>query len=272
MINHARTLLLNISGSDAQNVPGSEYVPSGFTAKTLSPELMSVRRTIFGSDPDQLFLNYRVRQCLVLLHSTELNDYIRELDNRITYDTAFGLDLFQSTVFRTSIRRVRGARFKSHVSGELSANEARGRCIHRWRIRVIDADTVNVARRGHETGDDEVSVTANNGLSSPIGLTGSSLIARLAVPAPDDSLAAIIDNVYVVDGVARPASTLVDVATQLRSSISDAVSRALFGVRPAEPFKTFRNLWYDHPALPYSLGGLLMALIYRTHEYQERSQ
>lgn len=271
MINHARTLLLNISGSDAQSVVGAEHVPDEFLAKTLSPELTSVRRTIFGSDPDQLFLNYRVRQCLILLHSTELDEYVRKLDNRITYDTTFKLDLFSPSVFKTSIRRVRGAKFKSHVSGELAANEARGRCLHRWRLRVVDADTVNVARRGHETGDEEVAVTVSGGLSSPIPLHGSTLTARLSVPAADDSLAAIIDNTYTVDGIARPSTTLIDVAAHLRSSIGDAVSRALFGARPVEPFKTFRNLWYDHTVLPYSMGGLLMALIYRTNEYQERS-
>lgn len=270
MINHARTLLLNLSGSDAHSVVGSEYVPEDFVAKTLSPELASVRRTIFGSDPDQVFMNYRVRQCLVMLHSTELDEYVRQLDNRITYDTTFKHDMVTTTAFRRSIRRVRGAKFKSHLAGDLEANEAKGRCVYRWRIRVVDADTVNVARRAHEVGDEELAVTVSGGLSSPIPLHGSSLTARLSVPAADDSLAAIIDNVYAVEGTVRPTSTLVDVAAQLRTSLSEPVSRALFGVKPAEPFKTFRNLWYDNPALPYSLGGLLMALIYRTHEYQER--
>ena len=41
---------------------------------------------------------------------------------------------------------------------------------------------------------------------------------------------------------------------------------SLFGVAPKEPYETFKNLWFDHPLPVYRMGGLVLALIYRTNE------
>ena len=30
-----------------------------------------------------------------------------------------------------------------------------------------------------------------------------------------------------------------------------------------EPYKTFRNLWFKHPHMPYRLGAALAAYVYR---------
>ena len=87
MFNHARTLLLNISGS---NNPGSSYlgeelVPADYAAITLPSYIENVRRSLFGADPDRAMLNYRIRQLLTLIAGTDLQEYITDLDSRITY-------------------------------------------------------------------------------------------------------------------------------------------------------------------------------------------
>ena len=44
----------------------------------------------------------------------------------------------------------------------------------------------------------------------------------------------------------------------------------LFGVDDnAQPYATFKNLWNDHPNPMYRLGGLVLAMIYRTNEVIE---
>ena len=92
MFNHARTLLLNISGS---NNPGSSYlgeelVPADYAAITLPSYIENVRRPLFGAAPDRAMLNYRIRQLLTLIADTDLQEYIVGLDSRITY--ALGSD------------------------------------------------------------------------------------------------------------------------------------------------------------------------------------
>jgi hypothetical protein len=37
----------------------------------------------------------------------------------------------------------------------------------------------------------------------------------------------------------------------------------LFGDSPVEPFKTFQNLFRDRYEVPYSLGGIVLAYVYR---------
>lgn len=111
MINHFRTLLLNRSGEEAGVSAhlGDEYVPTWYRAVPLPSYLTSVRRLLFGAAPDRVYLNYRVRQCLSLMHSSELAEFVTHLDSRITYDVAddtwlrsdaFGLRASREDVFR----------------------------------------------------------------------------------------------------------------------------------------------------------------------------
>ena len=48
--------------------------------------------------------------------------------------------------------------------------------------------------------------------------------------------------------------------------VGEPVLLQLFGVSPVEPYKTFHNCFLNHPELAYQLGGLLLALVYRTAE------
>jgi hypothetical protein len=49
-------------------------------------------------------------------------------------------------------------------------------------------------------------------------------------------------------------------------SIGEPTLTSLFGVAPAEPFRTFQNLWEQNDEVPLRLGGLILATIYRTNE------
>jgi hypothetical protein len=42
----------------------------------------------------------------------------------------------------------------------------------------------------------------------------------------------------------------------------------LFGVSPAEPFKTFKNIWFEHPHTAYRLAAFILAFIYRVNSLQ----
>ena len=50
------------------------------------------------------------------------------------------------------------------------------------------------------------------------------------------------------------------------SRLGEPVYLGLFGANPAEPYRTFRNLWTGCRELPLRLSGLLCALAYRTEE------
>jgi hypothetical protein len=45
----------------------------------------------------------------------------------------------------------------------------------------------------------------------------------------------------------------------------------LFGAAPAEPYRTWKALWYSGQPLPYRLGAVLLATAWRTDEVRGRT-
>lgn len=254
MINHARTLLLNRHGAGYGGRPGDEYIPPEF--REISPlpgYLQNLRSQLFGSDPDWFFLNYRVRQCLGLLHSTELAEFVVALDPRITYD------LTESSLLPDSLYELTTPDESIYVIGKLGLPDRYGRAAHSWKLTDNDGE-VEVARLTKPVQTVTQSYTVDGGLSSPIALVGSDAAVRIRPQS---------GRVWRLSGYARPQASLGQLAAAVAGS-SAVYMNALFGIGTAsgaaEPWLTFRNLWYDHPELAYKLGGLLLAVIYRMEE------
>jgi hypothetical protein len=257
MINHARTLLLN---RQAENVayggqPGDEYVPTDFVAvRSLPAYLLNLRATLLGTDPDRVYGNYRARQYMALLHATELVEFVTELDPRITYDVD-NPDLFPASLFGVEVPNN-----YIHVIGELGPPDVNGRCYHEWDINILTGSTLAVTRhtKPQQYSVQEYAFTA--GLSNAMSLVGSTAKFKISDgPASN----------WTVRGYARPQKDLGEILGELESTGTPYLNQ-LFGVgsptAASEPFKTFRNLWFQHPELAYRLGGLLLAVIYRMEE------
>ena len=87
MINHYRTALLNISGSNWPGLeyPGEELVDPMFRQKPMSGYVSTVHRLIFGESPDRAYLNYRLRQLTTMWHDGDLHEAVTAKDSRLTY-------------------------------------------------------------------------------------------------------------------------------------------------------------------------------------------
>jgi len=258
MINHARTLLLNVAGPRTGS-PGEEYIPPLFQPVTLPACLQTVRRVLFGASPDRTMLNVRGRQLLMVLHATELVQYVLDLDPRITY--VLGDDRLFSGVF--GARVIAGDPETLFPVGELGAPDDTGTAEHRWSIHVLDGSRVRVRRTCRPAANETYDYTVAAGLSDLVRLPGSSLRFRFR-PVPGRR--------WTIAGYARPTSDLGRLTATLRA-MGEAVSVELFGIgtprAKTEPFLTFLNLWQRHHEMPYQLGGLLLALIYRTDELRQ---
>ncbi len=80
MINHFRTLLLNLSDTGTS----AEHITKGFTARELKGELLSIYNILFpGNREDKL---KKAHAYLELIHGTNLSGIFTKIDNRITYD------------------------------------------------------------------------------------------------------------------------------------------------------------------------------------------
>jgi hypothetical protein len=256
MLNHFRTLLLNRSGSTSGfvNRLGEEFIPTEFRSITNLPNyVVKPRQVLFGNQPDWLFENYRVRQLLAIVHATPLAEYVTAFDNRITYDVS-NPDMF-ANVFRTTTKG-EGIRF----AGRPGEPDGIGQSLRRWNISVIDEDTVRISQVLPSPRVDNIDYTLENGWSNLLKLGGNDFYFSFN---PD------LNDAWSVEQKLRPQRSLGELVANLEAATAPYWND-LFGVGTAsgeeEPWKTFRNLWHDHPELPYRLSGFLVALVYRTEQ------
>jgi hypothetical protein len=73
---------------------------------------------------------------------------------------------------------------------------------------------------------------------------------------------------WLVETKANPAPIITTAFPSLEM-LGEPIFLELFGSAPAEPYSTFKNLWFDHPLPAYRLSGLVLALIYRTEELRK---
>lgn len=252
MINHARVLLINRPCDGSIGLPGDEYIPPRFKPVGPLPSyLKGIRQILFGPSPDRIFGNFRARQFTALLHATELIQFVRQLDTRITYDVDND-DLFNPDVF--------GLKVSSDglsLVGTPTPPDATGKSFQRWRLTVEDSNTAKVIRVTSPSTEVETDFTVTDGVSSPVPLPGSGVSATFY---PN------VGQSWDICGYIRPAASLTAIVNNLRNANGGHINE-LFGVGSlvgaTEPFKTFMNLWLDHPEQAYHLGGLLLAVIYR---------
>lgn len=298
MINHARTLLLNISAQRTQlQDPGYEYVPAEFVPIQLPPALSTLRRVLFGAKPDLYFLSARAQELLGYIHSTELEEHIYRFDTRVTYWPPISAAVFGNAKANVLVRQTVGAPMQVVAAGQFSANSTTGRSTEEYTVVMHNTAGVTflVTRA-----DNETTTTAVPDLANPptITLPGTALGLRpnfnsavaeetrtfetaallvteqfdtLSTPQPESLPTG--DNIarWLVTARANPQPAITTLLTNLEL-LGEPLFLSLFGVAPVEPYLTFKNLWFDHPIPAYRLAGLTLAVIYRTEETKEANR
>ncbi len=293
MINHARTLLLNARPGAVGQFPGEEYVPAGFQPAPVGSALQSVRQLLFGSRPDRLMLNYRVKQLLTVVAATPLQSYLTALDARLTYDLAADASLFEHT-FGISAQQLSGDTLAITLGGvpDMSV-DATGLCRQKWRLTFGSPISVTVRRLTYPFDETTVGFTITDSLSSAIPLIGSGFFFKFypldgtldwetltedewealdelnwESLLPDNDSGSFVAN-PVIDVVAdvRPQRDLGQLLAGL-DTLGEPTILSLFGVGTAlqttEPYATCYRLFQQHPDLPHRLGAAVTALIYQT--------
>lgn len=318
MINHARTLLLNISANRTQLQDlGYEYIPAAYNAVKLNASLSTLRRALFGSNPDNYFLNVRARELLGYIHETELAQYVEALDSRITYWPPGRTEFFENSKARVNIVQTAGNPLRLNFGGTFSANNATGTSTQAYDVALNNVGG-NLSVVTQQTTKPAPATTTTPILSTAAApsieladtrlrfavnfvATGIEDIATAALLTETSDL--LITEEYFVNGLPlgfeiEPQEILMQMRGRPRLAstfpIGEGIARwrittqvnpspvianisalellgaplflDLFGVASVEPYATFKNLWFDHPLPTYRLGGLILALIYRTDE------
>lgn len=262
MLNHLRTLLLNRDGNEVgvDAYPGEELVPDDYRALSLPSYLLDVRRRLFGSDPDRVFLNYRLHQYLTLLHATDLEEFVLGLDPRITYSDNRNYSLGLNETFSPHVTQLEGVVSELQLGGQAASPDFNGRCSYDFRIEILAPDSLEIVRRSRLAASWIEPLTLNSGLSPIFVLPDTGYTFRITTQNAGVA--------WRVRGYLRPQWDLSRIVADL-DNMGEPTLLRLFGLDDEEPWSTFRNLWRRHDELPYRLGGLLLAVGYRTEAFRQ---
>ena len=257
MINHIRTLLLNEDGTGTgfTNQPGDEFVPPNFQAQVLPTTAAKSMIPLLGEGADRVAKNYRLRQLMAVLHSTELEEFVLQPDPRITYDILPLDELFDS-LFQATIEPLEGTLSQLFLVGRLEDEVVSGPIHQQWLVEVTSSTSVRVDRLSPPPSTTYQNYVLTENLSNLLSLTGSTLQFRVEGG---------IGSKWHVQVYQRPAADLGQVLADV-DAITEDIKLSLFGVgtsrAKAEPWLTFRNLYQKHIELPYRLGAFTLAVGY----------
>lgn len=258
MFNHARTLLLNLDGGPGYfpECPGEELIPGGYEKLELPTYLDVFRSRFFGADPDRAMLNYRSWQLLQLVEATELQSHILALDSRITYDLNINRLSLQNTFLPKVIRQGGTSAQTLTIAGTPIKPDASGKATFDYQINIVNPN-IQIKRLTFPLIDVQHLLDLTDGLSPYFALPLSGY--KFCVNTTDEAVS------WRIQGYLRPQNSLSEIEKGLHS-IGEPYLLQLFGTSSAEPYATFRNCWEKHPEFAYRLGGIVLAMIYRTEE------
>jgi len=259
MPNMARTLLRNVDGDTAQTVGlFAKYVPPYYRAVPLSSGLLTVRRALFGSNPDQDGLDLMVWRYMRILHSTEYSDWLTALDPRITYD---GLESVLDVAYGPTVSRDSAA---FQFTGDPGLGGASGRLRAAWTIEQLSLGVYRITELSSRRSE-TYSVALSDGMTEFMAMPGyTAYKVRIQTGL-------LTDSQWSVTYLSRPGPEMDPINRAVQASnIGIEAYTELFPSR--EPFKLFKQLWEQHSLFPYKMSGYLLALIYRTEEIRSRGR
>ncbi len=257
MINRVRTLLMNRGreGNDLR-LPGEEYIPAEFVRRQQPAWLRRIYTRLFGATPDRLFINYRMRQLMQMIHATPLAEFVSVDSTDITYlpfrDELNGT-LFQQTITPTGVAYLHGG----HV-----ADEAAGQTGYAWTVRLIAEDTVRVTTLTPVEAYVDVPVTFSGGLSNVIPLIPKRLTTSFNTAAVGFS--------YRVESVVRPTTDLTAVLTSAFNGAEGLDTLNLFNPTIAAEQTMYHDIWTKHTQFVMRYAAVCLAIANFT-EVQETS-
>lgn len=263
MINHARTLLLNVSDSYSNGSMGAEYISEDFSVLELPNYLKNIRSTLFGSDPELVYLNSQVNRLIQLVSATDYEPYLYKFDPRKTYNT----EELGSTFLSYNFSFVNKHSVYTDVAtlGKLQPDVGVGALLQVWTIGLVKdtswtAIVTNLKTR--QTATTVLTTSPEGAYSSPIAVPGQT--AKMSIKLDAELYVSGYSYNATIVAVAHPPDTLNDVISKVALLGGDLTD--LFGRSAVEPYMTFYGLWGQDESFPDKVAGLTLALIWRMNE------
>lgn len=242
MINAVRTLLLNQSSAVAWPVDqaGAQYVSPAYRPVVLPPALFAIRGALFGWQPDNLTLNYRLAQYMALLHADDAClPHVLSMDHRFTYRP----HAWRTHPWGIVVTPLSGDG-RLEVTGQFAGDDVMGR----------NHDTFDLSV---DTGEDSLTVASTLGVVTHAlsAASGDNFLAlgnglSLRITADDDCG-------FRLEVSARPSRSLPEILAGLDAT-GDVVSRSL------SRHPLFENMYRRGESSTRRLCGALLGLAFAT--------
>jgi hypothetical protein len=253
MINHARTLLANVAVGGLTN-PLEEYISANFVP--LAPEIIpgwltSLRKVLFGSDPDRDYLMHRVRDLLAVVYSAGYQESLQENDKRITHSD--GADNLAYPPQLQISQYVGATPSVPAILGGYDAADAGSRVSYRFKVIVNPGGTAFQVLRivPKPPGDG-----AWNAAGTMVPLRGTGVSVTKHAPL-------IANDSWNLDISLQPRKALASIVAELEALGDVALAPLLVtGGGDVEPLKTYRLLWQQGKDNTRRLAGITLAVIW----------
>jgi hypothetical protein len=202
MINHARTLLLNVdSRTYLPDVLGEEYIPA-YRAIPVPTYLTTARKLLFGAAPDRVFLNFRAQELLSFIHRTELAEFVYALDPRVTYWPKKQSEFFRAKTTITTLKTVGTDESRLYINGTLKSDNSVGRAFKEYTVKLFNntaaAATIEIVSDNGAAVDTrpiEWLATTPDSANAEVTFTGMS--NQIALPNTDLTLQLVAGNLNI---------------------------------------------------------------------------
>lgn len=253
MINHVRTLLMNVDGdTPMDDTIAAELLDPTYRADDLPTALVRVRAVLFGADPDTSMLNFRCRQLLAVLHTSPMAEYVTALDSRITYDFTDPA-LVNQAAFRPVVAKNGQFDGELMLFGDIAAPDVSGQMRHAFDVSTPYTGSVEITQRTKPMRTVGASFTAGDRIT----LASSGLVMKLTSDAPG--------QLWNVTGYGRPVRDI-GLMVDAIGRLGEPTLIELFGITKTEPYRTFRDVFHTGRETPLRLSAAVLALAYRTNE------
>ena len=246
MLNKVRTLLMNRGreGHDLR-LPGEEYIPADFVRRVQPVWLRRIYARLFGANPDRLFINYRMRQLMQLIHATPLSEFVAADVADLTY-LPFR-DELNDSLFRQIVTPVGAA----YLHGTHTADEARGQTEYDWTVSRTEGG-VRVTSNIPVTTYVDSAVTFTGGLSNVIPLIPKQLTTSFRTAAEGFS--------YRVRSTVRPSADIATVLTTAFNGAEGLDTLHVFNPSIAAEQAMYYDIWTKHPQFAMRYAAVCMAI------------
>lgn len=258
MINHARTLLINMRAADVSN-DATPYVSPLYRPVVLPSAWQAIHQILFGTSPDFDMVLYRTAQFLPFLHTATFVGYTTAFDPRITYRIPLvNVETFPRSDVNAVVTQDNSSVI---ILGEQVPPDDSGRMKWFFEISIPSPNTVKV--RDLKTQEEQIiNALLTDGLSDayPLGKSGHSFKLNDLT----------VSQKWLVSTKRPPERNPGQLLATINQHQATAIA-ALGDLAEREPYKSFVNYWTKQSDMPEMFAAVLLLLIYVTENQRAKT-